>query len=206
MPNLLAETPADSKEYTPEEKKSTSTVFFRYWQPDNLEDTFQRRKFWKMASHYGALADSHGEAIFSEQALLSSTIWGESYQERFKRLKEEWKQDTAHLASPFEKAQHPAYQSIIGMGLPVVPIMLEDLRDGPEHWFWALKAITGTNPVSEEHEGNPRQMAEDWIEWGESTNLLDDLRPTTPSIANERFGKPLPEPARYIVQGDQPRD
>ena len=34
------------------------------------------------------------------------------------------------------------YQRIIGMGLPVVPLILEELEREPDQWFWALEAIT----------------------------------------------------------------
>jgi hypothetical protein len=58
------------------------------------------------------------------------------------------------------------YQRIIGMGLPVVPLILEELRREPDQWFWALEAITDENPVPAEDAGNVRAMADAWIEWG----------------------------------------
>ena len=53
----------------------------------------------------------------------------------FERLKKEWKEDTWHMASPKEKAIHPAYQRIIGGGDEVVEYIIDDLREDPDHWF-----------------------------------------------------------------------
>jgi hypothetical protein len=58
------------------------------------------------------------------------------------------------------------YQQIIGMGKDVLPYILEELQREPDHWFWALEAITQENPVAPEAAGRVRQMAEAWIEWG----------------------------------------
>ena len=40
------------------------------------------------------------------------------------------------------------YQRIIGLGLPVVPLILEELNREPNQWFWALEAITEQKPRS----------------------------------------------------------
>ena len=63
----------------------------------------------------------------------------------------------------------PAYQSIIGMGESVVPLILSQLYnegDEPDQWFWALTAITGANPVKDEDRGDFVKMAQVWLEWG----------------------------------------
>jgi hypothetical protein len=64
------------------------------------------------------------------------------------------------------------YQRIIGMGWPVVPLILEELRREPDQWFWALEAITEENPVPAADAGNVRRMAQAWIDWGVSQGLL----------------------------------
>jgi hypothetical protein len=61
---------------------------------------------------------------------------------------------------------HPAYQRIIGMGQPVVSLIMRELEREPDHWFWALSAITAANPVKPEQRGKLKQMAQAWIEWG----------------------------------------
>lgn len=62
----------------------------------------------------------------------------------------------------------PAYQRIIGMGDPAVPLILAQLKsegDDPDHWFWALTAITGANPVKAEDKGDMVKMAAAWFKW-----------------------------------------
>ncbi|MGO9273516.1 MAG: hypothetical protein ACLQOO_25315 [Terriglobia bacterium] len=50
--------------------------------------------------------------------------------------------------------------------MPVVPLILAELRRELDHWFWALKAITGEDPVPAVRRGNMKEMAEIWLEWG----------------------------------------
>jgi hypothetical protein len=59
-----------------------------------------------------------------------------------------------------------SYQRIIGMGPDAVPFLLRELERKPGHWFWALYAITGINPIPPESEGNLKGMAKAWINWG----------------------------------------
>jgi hypothetical protein len=67
---------------------------------------------------------------------------------------------------------HPAYQQIIGMGMEVVPLLLGELARELDHWFWALKAITGVDPVSPASRGKMREMAEAWFHWGRQQGYL----------------------------------
>ncbi len=41
----------------------------------------------------------------------------------------------------------PAYQEIIGLGPAVVPLVLRELEQRPAHWFSALRALTGADPM-----------------------------------------------------------
>ena len=52
------------------------------------------------------------------------------------------------------------------MGPAAVPLILSELRREPDHWFVALKRITGDDPVPDEVRGNIEQMAEAWLRWG----------------------------------------
>jgi hypothetical protein len=63
---------------------------------------------------------------------------------------------------------HPAYQRIIGMGQPVVPLIMRQLEREPDHWFVALSAITGVNPVKPEQKGKLQEIAQAWIQWGQA--------------------------------------
>ncbi|MBI1851775.1 MAG: hypothetical protein HYR85_15650 [Planctomycetes bacterium] len=87
-------------------------------------------------------------------------------QQQFDALAEWWRAETRHLSSVTQMVTHPAYQRIIGKGQVVVPILLRELRKRPDHWFWALKAITGEDPVRPEDRGKLPAMANAWLEWG----------------------------------------
>lgn len=90
----------------------------------------------------------------------------------FQILAQEWKTSTAHLSSITEISIHPAYQRIIGMGEKAVPFILQEMADTPYHWFWALKAITGEDPVPPEHRGRIKLMTEDWLAWGRGKGYI----------------------------------
>src|SRR5947209_6741334 len=80
--------------------------------------------------------------------------------ERFQRLAAEWKEQSRYLSNSAQMAMLRPYQRIIGMGPPVVPLILEELRREPDQWFWALEAITEQNPVPPEALGKVRLMAQ----------------------------------------------
>ena len=91
---------------------------------------------------------------------------------RFQALAAEWKRDVAWSSSVADIAMHPAYQQIIGMGPAAVPLLLRELEQRPDHWFWALRAITGIDPVSPEHRGYLSAMAKAWLAWGRQQGYI----------------------------------
>jgi hypothetical protein len=91
---------------------------------------------------------------------------------RFRRLAAEWKEQSRFLSNSAQMAMLRPYQRIIGMGPPAVPLILEELRREPGHWFWSLEAITEEDPVPPEAVGKVRLMARAWIRWGEEQGLI----------------------------------
>ena len=96
----------------------------------------------------------------------------ESLEFRFYRLANEWKKETIHLSSLTKLVMHPKYQSIIGMGPDVLPILFRELQRKPDHWFWALKAITEEDPTLPEDAGNLQKMTEAWLNWAGERDYL----------------------------------
>lgn len=90
----------------------------------------------------------------------------------FKTQERKWKQQTRHISSPVDKYLHPSYARIIGMGWPAVVHILRSLRKEPADWFYALRAITGANPVPNSAAGDVRRMTDLWIRWGEKRGLV----------------------------------
>lgn len=90
----------------------------------------------------------------------------------FMKLTERWKRDRSVTSSAARMANHPAYLRIIGMGPRAIPFLLEELRRGPDHWFVALHAITGEDPVPVDARGRLPQMADAWLAWGEKEGYI----------------------------------
>ena len=86
--------------------------------------------------------------------------------EIFHALVTEWKAGRGHSSKLKDLAMHAAYQRIIGMGESAVPLLLEELETRPDHWAWALRAITGVDPVPDASRGKLQPTAEAWIKWG----------------------------------------
>jgi hypothetical protein len=51
------------------------------------------------------------------------------------------------------------------MGPSVIPFILRELETNRDHWFPALKALTGVDPVPSSERGKLRAMANAWLEW-----------------------------------------
>ena len=96
----------------------------------------------------------------------------EEMEARFHALVGAWKEGRGPVSSIQEMAMHPAYQQIIGMGEPAVPLLLAELKQKPGHWSWALRAITGENPVPPESRGKLNEMADAWLNWGRERGYL----------------------------------
>ncbi len=85
---------------------------------------------------------------------------------RFRELVNEWQADVAPLSSTTARVQHPAYRRVIALGPAVVPLLLRELERRPNHWFAALRALTGADPIARADRGHLGPMAEAWIGWG----------------------------------------
>ncbi len=104
---------------------------------------------------------------------MTSEVDSRRYLEtEFSRLSEMWLRETRYTSDI--QLEHPAYEQIIALGERVVPVILEDLSRKSNHWFIALKAITGENPVPEDHIGKVELMRNDWLVWGRIKGLLSD--------------------------------
>ena len=84
---------------------------------------------------------------------------------KFSRLATQWDRDTLNVSSVTSLVLHPAYQQIIGMGKAALPLILRELRTSGGHWFWALHAITGVDPVRSVDRGKYEQMKQAWLTW-----------------------------------------
>ena len=66
----------------------------------------------------------------------------------FDKLAEQVKKDTGFSSRISDRVEHPAYQQVIEMGEPVLPLIFRCMDAGKGgFWFDALCAITGENPT-----------------------------------------------------------
>jgi len=84
---------------------------------------------------------------------------------KFEKLASKWREETSVLSDPHEIFLHPSYQEIIGMGTLALPFIFATLEKQVENWFWALRAITGENPVNDRDLGDLDKMTQAWLNW-----------------------------------------
>jgi hypothetical protein len=120
----------------------------------------------------GCLLTGRKIGVSSKSPAWSLPDTRDSVEELFQKLSREWREATRFTSSLTEMCTHPAYQRIIGLGRPVLRLLLEELRTQPDHWFWALQAITGEDPVPDREKGDLPKMAQRWLEWGRKTLSL----------------------------------
>ncbi len=92
---------------------------------------------------------------------------------QFDALADRWTVETTTESSDFMNViMHWAYQRIIGLGPRAVPLILARLARTPDHWSWALRAITGENPVPPAAAGDMNAIAQAWLGWGRGRGLV----------------------------------
>ena len=128
---------------------------------------------WVRIDTVPSYAVGFGKSAQDLSAKLSTTM--QHYYEPVSRTTEEdlfesfaltWGIDNRHNSNAQDIAQHPSYQRIVGMGKDALPMIFKQMRKKPGHWFLALQAITGINPVAPENRGDIVAMTGDWLKWG----------------------------------------
>jgi len=102
----------------------------------------------------------------------SSAEIPEPVRARFDRLADRWNAETEFISSSTALILNSSYQQIIGMGQAALPLILKRLKDQGGHWFWALKHITGEDPVGADDAGDYPKMREAWLLWGREHHYL----------------------------------
>jgi len=82
----------------------------------------------------------------------------------FRKLADQWYEETDDIAVIGDRFMRTTYQSIIGLGPDAVPLLLRELQQEPDYWFWALTAITRENPVPPGADFD--EAVEAWLTWG----------------------------------------
>ena len=117
---------------------------------------------------------SLGDGTYEDPQAVSRTDDSQvrSAQGKFQRLSREWRAGRPRGVDVAQMVEHPAYQRIIDMGAPAIPLILRELDREVDHWFSALHALTGADPVPESGRGNLSAMAEAWLNWGRGEGYI----------------------------------
>jgi hypothetical protein len=86
----------------------------------------------------------------------------------FQNLVASWRRERGATSSINRMVMCESYQHIIGLGEKALPMILKQIDiegDDPDHWNWALTAITRVSIVPEEELGNMRAIAARWKQW-----------------------------------------
>jgi len=108
----------------------------------------------------------------SSQWAYSVTATDVQLKQRFNSLVKRWKRETIHFSLIEQMVLHPAYQEIIGLGKKAIPLILKQLKKEPNFWFWALRSLTGKDPVTKDMRGDVMAMRKAWLNWGKDNGYF----------------------------------
>jgi len=93
---------------------------------------------------------------------------------QFNTLREAWHREYGASSSPTRIANCSSYRRIVWFGDRFLRLILRDLeqRAEPDHWFAALREITGQDPVHPKDRGNRRLMAKAWLRWARAQGYV----------------------------------
>jgi hypothetical protein len=89
---------------------------------------------------------------------------------RFEGLVREWKEATGPNSDVSRMVLHPAYLQIIGMGPVALPLILQELKQEPDHWLVALYSIAGEDVAAGQDTFVGAVNA--WLAWGRECGHL----------------------------------
>lgn len=124
-------------------------------------DSLHAMEEWDLAGPGYCVTGTEGSAVQDSVQCSTEGV-------AFADLVAEWHRERGITSAVNDMVSCPSYQRIIGLGPDVLPAIFAQLRqegDDPDHWFPALEAITGANPVSEGDFGDLAKMADAWLVW-----------------------------------------
>ncbi len=89
----------------------------------------------------------------------------------FNERAERWRRETSFQSSLAAKFMHEDYQTIMAMGTPAIPLILNRLKTAHEHWFWALRHLARRDIA--EGADNPVDATKAWLKWGKDKGYID---------------------------------
>lgn len=84
--------------------------------------------------------------------------------EQFQGLVSKWKDETSDYSILSLRYANDSFLRIVGFGPIAIPWILKELKNEPDWWFEALKAIAGEDPTSPTDTFD--SAVEAWLRWG----------------------------------------
>ncbi len=103
---------------------------------------------------------------------FTDSITTQTSEQEFDVLTATWKNDMRFSSSIHSLMTNPSYLRVIAMGKKAIPLILEDLKQEPDHWFIALNILTGQDPVPNESRGDVIAMTAAWLQWGRENKYV----------------------------------
>lgn len=103
---------------------------------------------------------------------ITASTKTKSVAQEFEELVGRWHQSCGPTSSMTRMILDDAYQRIIGLGPAAIPLLLRELVERPDHWDWALRAITGARVTDASDEGDLDGIASKWLRWGKERGYL----------------------------------
>jgi len=133
---------------------------------------------------------------------MATVLVSKELEADFHELVSLWVQDTQYLSNVQQIVAHPAYQRIIALDAPVLPLIFRDLPIRQSLRFWALQRISGEDPVPEGQSGAAAVAA--WQAWGRTQgSSVSRTAPTVGSLCSNLLHK-LPYPGRPSSRAPTP--
>jgi hypothetical protein len=123
--------------------------------------------------HFGMQSKGESEKWRTSRQSLEHAATTKDDLTEFRRHVSKWKRDTLHLSSVGRMTTHGSYLRIIALASAspeLLSVLLYELETNPDHWFIALNAITGEDPVPA---GSTfAEAVSSWTAWGRQKGLL----------------------------------
>ena len=96
----------------------------------------------------------------------------QALEEEFTERADRWEREAGIHSSPGAAILHKDYQTIIGMGKPVIPFILKRLQNSGADWFWALRHISGEKDDPAKDAQNAQEATQAWTKWGRDNGYM----------------------------------
>ncbi len=111
--------------------------------------------------------------LYLSNSIFVRDMYMNGLKSSFEKYRNQWVSETIFLSDPSRMFRNDAYRSVIYLGADVMPILISDMQETGNHWFYALEEISGENPIAEANRGNVHLMINDWLDWGIAKGIVN---------------------------------